>query len=184
MVTGEGRYRQQATELLEVIVNSTQKSSFVPGGMKGTGSVIYALSVAVELLDAPEYGTAAAEMVRDIPDSGLDASGTLDVIGGTAGTLLAALACYERHGGAEVCARATACGDRLLNARVTVDGSKVWTTIDDEPTPGFAHGIAGIGYALSRLAAVVGEDRYAAAAREAFEYESDLDQGIEHPGQL
>ncbi len=98
----------------------------------------------------------------------------LDVLDGTAGALLALLAHYERHGGDEVGDRAVECGEHLLGERVAADGYRGWTTGNDEPAPGLAHGVRGIAYALARLGTAVGEDRFADAAREALTYEETL----------
>lgn len=171
--TGHERFSDLATGALDPIAeNEGPPMEFL--GLKGTGSVVYALSVAAELLDRPEYRDAAAERARRITDDRLEADETFDLIDGTAGALLGLLAHYERFGGDPIRERAVACGDRLLDGRVEVEGHRVWTTGHDDPVPGMAHGVSGIAYALARLAAAVDDDRYAAPAREALAYEDIL----------
>ena len=46
--------------------------------------------------------------------------------------------------------------------------------LDRRPLAGFAHGAAGIAWALLELAAVTGEERFRVAARQAIDYERSL----------
>ncbi len=174
--TGRDRFRKHATDVLDAIVDEVgrRSSPLMLGGTAGLGSVVYALSVADELLDVRSYRRTAEEVAKSVTEEYLANDDVFDVMAGSAGTLLALLAYYDRNGGSEVLDRATACGERLLDARVTVDGYRVWQTIHDDPGIGFAHGSSGIAYALARLAAVSDDDRYEMAAREALAYESSL----------
>src|SRR5213078_1046001 len=73
-----------------------------------------------------------------------------DVIAGSAGTLAAMLAVHEATG-----------LDAAL--RVAADGGLAWPSpaANGAYLAGFSHGAAGIGWALTRYAAVSGEARYA-----------------------
>ncbi len=174
--TGRERFRRVAVETFDDAVEALERGSAAStlGGTSGLGSAVYALTVAGDLLDERRYVRAAADLTGRITDERLAADDTLDVTRGSAGTLLALLAHHERHGDRAILDRAIACGDRLLEAREPVDGHRVWVTIDDVPTLGFAHGTSGIAYALARLAAATDDDRYATAAREALAYEDAL----------
>lgn len=171
--TGHDRFRDVASEALDLVAEDHGESPTEFGGIKGTGSIVYALSVAGELLDRPRYRDRAAAYARAVTAEQLDDQ-PFDLIDGTAGMLLALLAHYERYGGSEIRERAIDCGERLLDERVSVDGHRVWTRSDSDPMPGIAHGVSGVAYALARLAAVVDDDRYASATREALAYESTL----------
>lgn len=180
--TGHDRFREVAIEALDLVADDQGESPTPFGGIKGLGSIVYTLSVAAELLDRPVYRQRGAEYARSVSTEQLAEDEPFDLIDGTAGMVLALLAHYERYGGPEIRDRAVACGEQLLDGRVSVDGYRVWVgdseaqraSNSSEPIPGIAHGVSGIGYALARLAAVVDEDRYAAAAREALAYESTL----------
>ncbi len=171
--TGHDRFRDVAIEALDLVAADHGESPTEFGGIKGTGSIVYTLSVAASLLDRPEYRDRAAEYARAMTSTQLEGR-PFDLVDGTAGMLLALLAHYERYGGTAIRDRAIDCGQRLLDGRVSVDGHRVWTTNDGDVMAGVAHGVSGIAYALARLAAVVGDDRYGSAAREALAYESTL----------
>ncbi len=171
--TGEGRYRRRAIEALDPVA-ARDGASLGLGGTAGLGSTVYALSVAADLLDRPGYRERAVEHAHAVTADRLHDDSTFDVTNGTAGTLLGLLAHHERYGGDAILDRAVACGERLLDARVDVEGYRAWPTTGETPIPGLAHGVAGIAYALARLAAATGDDRYATAAREALAYESTL----------
>lgn len=171
-VTGQNQYRRFATETLEpVLEDSTNGSSLGLGGLTGTGSVVYTLSVIADLLNDDTYRRKALKIAQTVTKNRLREDDVLDVMKGTAGTLLGLLAFHDRYPESEVLNRAVACGERLLETRITIDGSRVWYTItEDSPLAGFAHGISGIAYALARLAAKTDEHRYAQAAREALDF--------------
>ncbi len=171
--TDRDRFHRYAVEALDGVVDEVRDGGPQSlGGTAGLGSVVYVLSVTADLLDVPEYRRVAADVAGEVTDELLAADDTFDVMAGSAGTLLALLAHHDRYGGPDVLDRAVACGERLLDARVEVDGYRVWRTLDDDPLVGFAHGSSGIAYALARLAATVDDSRYEAAVREALDFES------------
>lgn len=175
-VTGRERYRKFVGELLNSVIDGVEGGSRLGlGGTKGIGSVIYTLSVIGELLGEDTYREKAARIASSITESRLAEDDTFDVTWGTAGTLLGLLACYDRYGVETVLNRAIACGERLLEARTSAEGHRVWKTIhEDTAITGFAHGSSGIAYALARLATATDERRYAEAAREALDFEAGL----------
>jgi lantibiotic modifying enzyme len=81
-----------------------------------------------------------------------------DVIGGVAGGIFGLLALWSASGHDEALSRAVFCGDHLLKQLTKTDPAR--------PLTGFAHGTAGIGYALLRLSHATGEDRFREAAQE------------------
>ena len=174
--TGPDRYQKFVSEIFSPVIDDIIEGrlSFGLGGTLGAGSVVYVLSAIAELFDENVYRRGAMEVAKGVTEEQLTADDTFDVMEGTAGTLLGLLAYHDRYGGSTILDRAIACGERLLEARVTVDGHRVWKTIDNVPITGFAHGTSGIAYALARLAATTEKNRYAEAAREALSFESTL----------
>src|SRR5690606_28785283 len=71
---------------------------------------------------------------------------------------------------------ATICGDRLIAKARPMRRGIAWMMGDqqDHALAGFSHGAAGIGWALSHLAAATGEGRFRDAARAAMEFERDV----------
>jgi len=91
-----------------------------------------------------------------------------DLIGGAAGTVVAALALGRTD-------TAVAAGELLLQAALRTDaGGWCWPSsppATEPPLCGMAHGASGIGLALLELAAATGDDRFAEAGLGAFAYE-------------
>lgn len=168
--TDREEYREVAAEAIDPVVDALEADSrsFGLGGYQGVGSVVYALSVIADLLDDSTYREQALAATRLMSDERIAADDDLDVMSGSAGALLGLLAYHDRYGGDAVLDRAVACGDHLLDARVEVSGHRVWNEFT-----GFAHGSAGIAYALARLGAVTDDARYFGAVREALEFESE-----------
>ena len=65
---------------------------------------------------------------------------------------------------------ATACGDRLLQTAMEADQGLSWRAPDGRVYTGFAHGVAGIAYALGRLFDATGERRFGRASADGYRY--------------
>lgn len=144
------------------------------GGYTGLGSVAYALVHMGELLDDNELlkeGNNAAHLIQE---KAIDADRNFDVLSGSAGAILGLLACHKRNGDQGLLDRAIYCGRHLLNSRANSEsGFRVWNTVGDTFLLGFAHGAAGIAYALMRLYQASEKAEFLAAAKEAIAYETD-----------
>lgn len=147
--TGDLRFTDLAARA--VGVREAQPS----GGFVGVPSQLYALAhlaalwgdvslVPLELLD---------QVADGVPDS------EFDVVYGSAGTILALLAVHEATGSERALAIAVDHGRHLAEHAVF-----------DDMTLGFAHGVEGVGYALSRLAAKLGHVQFADRALEVFRH--------------
>ena len=182
--TGESRYAAFAEDTAAPVLADLDSPAPFEGrsvGLgPGVGSIAYGFTTLARLLDDDRYAEAARDTVRLVTDDRIERDDQYDVLGGSAGGLLAALAVAEGDDDAAV-SRAVACGEHLLDGRIEVDGARIWPTgMDRRPLLGFAHGVAGIAYALARLSAVTGESRFREAAVEAIEYEHrqyDPDRG-------
>ncbi|HYU31068.1 MAG TPA: type 2 lanthipeptide synthetase LanM family protein, partial [Thermoanaerobaculia bacterium] len=144
------------------------------GGLVGLGARIYTLVALGELLEEAEPIREAQRLAARITPERIAADTRLDVTLGTAGALLSLLALdaslpAERRDGPEPLELAAACARHLLAERHPRSGS--WASPGRPPEAGFAHGAAGIAYALLRFAARTGdrEARTAAIAAVAFE---------------
>ena len=142
------------------------------GAGPGLGSVMYTLTRLSQFLDEPELladaRTAASLITRDL----IAEDHLLDVFLGTAGTLLGLLALYEVSPAQDLLERAVWCGEYLLQARTPSKADcRAWPTMGGRHTSGFAHGTAGIVYALLRLYALTGDASLLEAAQEGLRYE-------------
>ena len=147
------------------------------GACSGLGSMVYALALAGRLLEDARWTAAARRWAREITPARIASDPHLDVAGGTAGALLALLAMREDTGleQAALDERIGDCVRRLLSTQVpTGEGRAAWAGAGGPPLAGFAHGAAGIAYALARVYARTGDPALAEAVRRAHGYERGL----------
>jgi type 2 lantibiotic biosynthesis protein LanM len=139
------------------------------GGLTGLPSVLYGLLWAGELLGEPALAGEARESAIRLDPERIETAGELDVVSGCAGALLALLALAgPPPGDGRLLELAGRCAGRLLDRRTAGPGGARGGPAEGWPPPaGFAHGTAGIGYALLRLHARTGAPELLAAAREA-----------------
>lgn len=145
-----------------------------------------ALRQAVEMLPAAGSGLysggvgihyVALEMDREIDENAVIRQAApehtaLDVAGGSAGAIAMLLCLRRRTQSARLLEAAVQHGDLLLAEASKEEIGWSWnTTGAARNLTGFLHGAAGIGWALAELYAATREDRFRAAALEAFRYE-------------
>jgi lantibiotic biosynthesis protein len=139
----------------------------------GAPGVAYALAQCGAWRGDEDYVKQALRIVRDLM-AAEPAAPALDVVGGAAGAIAALLSLHRAHREGFLLDFAARLGDTLLAAADRQGPGWSWAA-PDLPTPhnltGFAHGAAGIGWALLELGAATGEARYTDAARQAFAYE-------------
>lgn len=132
------------------------------GGAAGWGSLVYALTLAGDLLRRDDLRDAAALAVDRIKIEAIQADTALDIVSGSAGALLGLLAFLESARGDVPAAegarsKARACADRLISAaEATPGGPRAWKTLGGKFLGGFSHGASGIALALARMAAFEG----------------------------
>ena len=147
----------------------------VLGGAFGLGSIVYGFTRLAGLLGDPALLEDARATMARIADDDIAGDRHFDVLSGAAGTLLGLLALHEATGSARALDKAVACGRRLLDARVGPVGARAWQpAFAQQPIAGFAHGAAGIAYALLRLHRVTGGVAYRAAALEGIAWETSV----------
>jgi type 2 lantibiotic biosynthesis protein LanM len=174
--TNDERYR----DCMRTIANDLAgKLAELPatGAYFGLGSVVYflhhyaAFSGERALLDVC-IDRIAAVVEKSIADDAM-----LDIVAGSAGLLLIALNLYEATGDVRALDAAVTMGEFLVRKQTPNDrGGAAWQTavVADAPLTGFAHGAAGIAYALDRLACATGRDDFKTAAQAAIEYERSV----------
>ncbi|MFN0099649.1 MAG: lanthionine synthetase LanC family protein [Gemmatimonadaceae bacterium] len=148
------------------------------GFYTGAVGVAWAAARAGRVLGDESLLVAARALLRPLPIE--RAAAPLDVIDGAAGTAPALLVLAEWCDAPFAREDALRLGERLLAcATVRPDGTLSWGDPEapDDSSPhltGFAHGAAGIAWALLRLAEATGDLRYSDTALRAFAYENSL----------
>ncbi len=123
------------------------------GGMSGIGSVIYGLTKISMLLDEPSLLKEARELALCVTEKHLENDKMHDIIGGGAGLILALLSLWEITDEKEILDLALTVGESLRSkAEEMEQGGIGWKNREGVCLLGFSHGVAGIAYALLRLA--------------------------------
>jgi type 2 lantibiotic biosynthesis protein LanM len=126
------------------------------GGGAGLGSIIYSLAKVHQFLGDPTLLCEAGDVAALCTPRRIAGDRDCDVMNGAAGTILCLLALHRMTGDPQLLTQARACGHHVL-------GSHAWLR---DPKNGFAHGTAGMSYALIRLHAVTREAPFLRAAAE------------------
>ncbi|MGW6705202.1 class IV lanthionine synthetase LanL [Streptomyces sp. NPDC054956] len=139
----------------------------LPGLYFGRSGTAWALFDAARHLGDAGMEEHAVELALDVPVVWPNP----DVCHGAAGALLAQLHLWRGTGHPEFLDRARTAANALLAAAVREDGQVYWPVSADMDSQlagithlGFAHGVAGVGYALLAAAQATGEQRYLEAA--------------------
>lgn len=173
--TGEERYADAARGAARWLAGPTWgRGRAQHGFLSGEAGVAFFFLRLAELLDAPGYVTAADMRLRRLRGA---ASLTIDLMYGTAGTILGLLAMHAVTGDSEFLAEALVLGDQLVGKalRSEASGGCYWEIASPAPGGpviphlGLLHGAAGVGLALAYLGCVTGDEHYGDTARGAAE---------------
>jgi type 2 lantibiotic biosynthesis protein LanM len=167
-VTGRSDFLEATRDILLTIAEAFEAGALRNTGLGGfcnTASTLYSLAHIDEPLPAID------RLLESIEQS-LPHDTQFDLLGGSAGTVCAALSYYlafEDHGALSL---ALLAGDRLLESAVETESGAGWKSLENNvPLTGFAHGASGIAYALSRLAHVSKRSIYYDLAKRAIQYD-------------
>jgi type 2 lantibiotic biosynthesis protein LanM len=173
VVSGDERWRRQARHFAHgvsaAVARGDQHDEAI-GVASGAGSVVYGLTTFGALLGDGTAIDLARLAAKQIPPGRIARDTMLDVVGGAAGATLGFLALYKVTRDQDILDLATAGGDRLLQTAVETDHGLAWRTAEGRIFSGFAHGVAGIAYALGRLYDVTGERRFGRASSDGYRY--------------
>ena len=176
-MTGERRYTDVAREACATVLHRAdhRKSSVTAiGAFDGWGGIIYTLAHLGSLWRAPDL-VAEAEAIVGVLRTLVGRDQHFDIIAGAAGCIGGLLALHRHLPSHSTLTAAIECGDHLIaHAQPTAQG--LGWTLPKEVTPlsGFAHGAAGIAWALLKLAALTGEERFRTTALAAIAHERSL----------
>jgi len=166
--SGQERFRRPAEQLAAQLAAGLARyrdlarphAALTIGGFGDAGGTAYALTRLAALWDAPELLDPVVEAVPALA-ARFEADRALDVIGGTAGTLLALVALHRTRPDERVLDAIRAAEDVLARRAVPVGDGLAWPTgiEPDARLVGFSHGASGFAYALAEAAAMTGSGR-------------------------
>lgn len=169
-------YKPMIRELFEytdlTMENGTEN---LPTGIFfGESSIVYGYQLLYQITEDPVYLEYAAKHCR-ITVRNLPSDNQFDIVGGNAGAIMAFLNMYDFQKESCYLEMAEVAAEVLLKNAVSAEKGIGWKSISNGALlGGFAHGCAGIMYALARLAEYTGKSRYLDAAFRAFLYERTL----------
>jgi type 2 lantibiotic biosynthesis protein LanM len=141
----------------------------------GIGSLVYAASLMGWFLDDGGLLDFALRWAREIDEEAIQADRSLDLTAGSAGAILALLTLHRLRPEPWLVDRARRCAEHLLAERIEpTPGRVAWRAANGELLAGFAHGAAGIAYALLRLFQVTDERIWLEAAAGGYLYERSV----------
>jgi type 2 lantibiotic biosynthesis protein LanM len=173
-LTGRGDLRSVAEATLETLRNQLKRrrdAEFL-GGFHGLGGLLYLWLHLFHLWQDESFLAEARSTACRLAEIA-ESDQHLDVIQGSAGSIVPLLSLYALTGSAQPLETARHLGDRLLQLARPWDGGIGWlgALAPTRPLTGFAHGGAGFAWALAELFSVTGEPAYSRAALQAAAYE-------------
>jgi lantibiotic modifying enzyme len=150
------------------------------GAFSGYGGRIWSWLALHDLLQRPELLANALIYAEALEREGFDADIGLDIIDGSCGAIVPLLNLAEATNDSRWLRLATRAGRRLESTAIVDEHGARWPSAAfNEPVGGFAHGTAGIAWALARLAlAGAGDEadrrRWSTLAREGLAFQDSL----------
>lgn len=173
--TGEERYADAARGAARWLSGPVWGRGRAQHGFhSGEAGVAFFFLRLAELLDTPGYVAAADMRLRRLRGA---ASLTIDLMYGTAGTILGLLAMHAVTGDTQFLVEGRTLGDQLVGKALAAKASHgcYWEIASSAPggpvVPhlGLLHGVAGVGLALAYLGCVTGDEYYVDTAQGAAE---------------
>jgi type 2 lantibiotic biosynthesis protein LanM len=167
-VDGGEEFKLLASNILHTLGARTQGAGLSVLADMGDGGagIAYALMRGGILLKDPELCAHASRIAHSISDDAILTVECLDLLGGTAGIILSLDVINRVMPSPDLTRKMTLASERLLrDSQVMPSGCLAWRTLDQRYLPGFAHGSAGISYALARAGRALKDSRFLEAAR-------------------
>ncbi len=145
------------------------------GAASGLGSILYCLVTVGRFLNSTGLMDAALRVATLITPERIARDSSFDLFDGAAGAVLGLLSLYRATSDGTALKLAGLCGEHLLSSRTACEsGYRAWKNGRGDFVSGFAHGAAGIAFALLRLAEATGCGSFLDASREAIAFEATL----------
>jgi type 2 lantibiotic biosynthesis protein LanM len=174
LLSGDPCHSALAKAALKTLRRQTEsfRAAGVIGGFSGWGGIVYLLAH-LGVIWADRSLFSEAEELLDSIHGLVERDAILDVIGGVAGCALTLLSLQRCKPSVRTLETARACGEHLLRTAQPASHGMAWLCGHNATSmlTGFAHGNAGIAYALFALAEATRETRFQQGAVQALEYE-------------
>ncbi|MEZ3143286.1 type 2 lanthipeptide synthetase LanM family protein [Halobaculum sp. MBLA0143] len=159
-LTEEEVYAESARDLVAPIQDLFDRTegSLDVGGFHGTGALVYGFSLLAGLVGDDQYRELVSNALTRFSPSDLRETDHRDLRGGTSGLCVACLGADQRVADSRLTDIAEQSGRRLLDQLSRND-----------TTHGFDQGDAGAAYALARLGAETGDERFSTVAQRVFD---------------
>jgi type 2 lantibiotic biosynthesis protein LanM len=158
-ITGQARFSRLAIAAMSealALYKAADRDASPFGAFDGISGLAYALVQLASLVDRPEWLGDANRMLHKATRQAGRSSQT-DIISGQAGLIVAALAVHRNTNDVALLRRLRPLAQKLRQFATTPA-----TLLPAKADAGFAHGRAGIGFALSRWAEATGENGFGA----------------------
>ena len=174
-ITGDSGPTALARATLRQISKSLEGSAArvkAIGAFEGLGGLVHAMTHLGVLWDDPALLAQATALAGHI-EAFAPQDDRLDLVSGAAGAIAALLGLHAVAPSEAVLRAAVACGDRLIQRAENTGSGIAWPCMLEvlAPLTGFAHGTAGMAWALDALAKATGQARFAEIAEGAIAYE-------------
>lgn len=145
------------------------------GVMTGISGVLYALIHLNGVCDDGQLTRACGKCVEAVARlSGTRLKCGFDISSGSAGIICVLLGCNATFFDPKTLELAVQHGEHIVANAETMSSGVAWCEANSVPLAGFAHGTAGIAYALSQLFQVTGIEQFKEVALEAVRFERSL----------
>ena len=162
------------SDLFNYTDSAMEDADKITGAFLGEGSIVYGYQLLYTLTGDKRFLDYARKHCHHVAKY-LDKDIQHDLIGGNAGAILVFLNMYDLDSDEIYLNYAKQAADHLVEHAVTNTHGVGWKNIsNDGLLGGFAHGCAGIMYALARLSSYVDKKEYLDVAFEAFTYERTM----------
>jgi len=177
-ITGEPRYLklyETALKTFTTYIDHYLKIKFTKflGAFEGWGGIIHTFTHLGVLFDKPVFFE-TSEKIIDLVEEAVDEVKGFDIVTGHAGLLLNLLNFNKIKPYPKSVQLAIRLGDSLEKNALAMESGKGWLIHSEKPLAGFAHGAAGIAFALNELYSVTGEKRFYDLAMDALAYERSV----------
>ena len=158
-------------------IEAKDQDDRIIGAFLGESSIVYGYQLLYQITKDERFVDYAKKHCMKMSKM-IEQDNQFDLIGGNAGAILTLLNMYDIDADPVYLQMAKKAGDHILEHAVKADSCGVgWPNIsNDGLLGGFAHGCAGIMYALARLGAYTNTEKYLDVAYQAFIYERTMNQ--------